>query len=397
MCARCSSCSPGWRSLDRPSRGVTGSGTLLGRIQADVRADRAPPGPPLPEADLRPALALADRSLEVHACHGRARQVEVVRDAILHATRGRSDPRAARRDRDVPGHRGFAPLIHATFGAGESRRGRGSTRDPPAQPLDLRVRLADRSLRQTNPVLGVVAALLDLADQRLTASQVLDLVDREPCAARFRLDDDDIARLQGWVAESGIRWGLDAAHRTPFGLDGWPPARGARACDRVLVGVTMTEDERRLFGACSRSMTSKRRDRPGRTLCRTRRSARYGSTRSASRSRSPPGRRRIAAAADALAATAERDAWQHVELQRQLDDAVAGHGGEPHAPSALHEVRALLAEHLRGPSDSRELPDGPPDDLHARADAVRCPTGSCACSGSMTASFRAGPRVTGTT
>ena len=40
--------------------------------------------------------------------------------------------------------------------------------------------------------------------RRLTASQVLDLADREPVRRRFRLDDDDLARIQGWVAESGI-------------------------------------------------------------------------------------------------------------------------------------------------------------------------------------------------
>ena len=37
---------------------------------------------------------------------------------------------------------------------------------------------------------------------------------------------------------------------------------------------------------------------------------------------------------------------------------------------ALAEVRALLAERLAGPPDARELPHRPPDDLHARADAL---------------------------
>ena len=69
------------------------------------------------------------------------------------------------------------------------------------RPVDLHVRLADRSLRQTNPVLGVVAQLLDLAEQRLTASQVLDFADREPVRRRFRLDDDDLTRLQNWIAD----------------------------------------------------------------------------------------------------------------------------------------------------------------------------------------------------
>jgi exodeoxyribonuclease V gamma subunit len=59
----------------------SGTDTLLGRIQADVRADAPPPGAPLPgHGDARHLLAAGDQSLQIHACHGRSRQVEVVRD-----------------------------------------------------------------------------------------------------------------------------------------------------------------------------------------------------------------------------------------------------------------------------------------------------------------------------
>ena len=192
----------------------------------------------------RPSPGAADRSVEVHACHGRARQVEVVRDAILHLLE--EDPTLEPRDVIVmcPDIETFAPLIQATFGAGEI-----DEEDEPRDRLpDLRVRLADRSLRQTNPVLGVVARLLELAAQRLTASQVLDLADREPVRRRFRLDDDALARLEDWVSESGIRWGLDAAHRAPFKLvDAGRRHVARRGWIACCVGVTMNEDERRLF------------------------------------------------------------------------------------------------------------------------------------------------------
>src|ERR1019366_1537573 len=97
----------------------------------------------------------------------------------------------------------------ATFGAGEVAS--DEEHDEPERSANrlstgnLRVRLADRSLRQTNPVLGVVAQLLELGEQRLTASQVLDLADREAVRHRFRLDDDDLGRLQNWVTQAGIR------------------------------------------------------------------------------------------------------------------------------------------------------------------------------------------------
>ena len=123
----------------------------------------------------------------------------------------------------------FAPLIHATFGAAEGFDGAPTALTRSARPtaaspgavagptrVDLRVRLADRSLRQTNPVLGVVAELLALASARVTAAQVLDLAGREPVRRRFRFDDDDLARAEEWVAAAGVRWGLDAAHRAPL-------------------------------------------------------------------------------------------------------------------------------------------------------------------------------------
>src|SRR5439155_25589331 len=100
------------------------SGTLLARIQADIRENRAPAGPPVPGApDRRALLDPGDDSVRVHACHGRARQVEVMRDAILHLLR--DDATLEPRDVIVmcPDIETFAPLIHATFGAGEAPEG----------------------------------------------------------------------------------------------------------------------------------------------------------------------------------------------------------------------------------------------------------------------------------
>ena len=333
------------------------TGTLLARIQADVRADREPPGAPLPgDEDARPPLDPDDRSVALHACHGRARQVEVLRDAILHLL----EDDAALEPRDVivmcPDIETFAPLIQATFGAGEvtADDDQDEMEALPAdiRPPDLRVRLADRALRQTNPVLGVVARLVDLAQERVTASQVLDLVDRDPVRRRFGLDDDDLARIEDWVADSGIRWGLDAAHRAPFKLDALAAGTWRSGLDRVLVGVTMTEEGNRLFEGVLPldDVDSGSIDLAGRfaeLVDRLQRSLEALSTAQTI----DAWMEAIAAAADALTATAQRDAWQRAELDRVLDDVVAEARVAEAAGAtdlALPEVRALLADRLQG-------------------------------------------------
>jgi exodeoxyribonuclease V gamma subunit len=328
--------------------------TLLGRLQADVRADRPPPGPPLPGAeDARPPLDPGDRSLQIHACHGRARQVEVLRDAILHMLD--EDPSLEPRDVIVmcPDIEAFAPLVHAAFGAAESEDG-GEGGDAPVAgvPPDLRVRLADRSLRQTNPLLGVVARLLELATGRLTASELLDLAAREPVRRRFGLDDDDLTRLEEWVAATGIRWGLDAAHRRPFKLDVLDSHTWRAGLDRVLLGVAMSEERRSLVGGVLPldDVEGSAIDLAGRLaeLVDRLEEALEG----LSRARPLQGwTAAIAEAADMLTLTPERDAWQRAELGRLLDEVsdeagtAACAGGPELTPP---EVAALLADRLRG-------------------------------------------------
>ena len=323
--------------------------TLLQRLQSDLRANRPPQSPRADQLDVRPALDAADRSVQVHACHGRTRQVEVVRDAVLHLLA--DDPTLEPRDVLVmcPDIESFAPLISAVFGA--EAVAEDGERAPGSLP-DLRVRLADRAIRQTNPLLRVVAELLHLADARLTASEVLDFAGREPVRRRFRFDDGALEQLEAWVAGSGIRWGLDAGHRSAFSLGDVPANTWRAGLDRILLGVTMADEEDRLVGGvCPLDDVAEQMvpvagrlaeliDRLGTHLAQLRRTQTVTQWRDA-----------IFAAADALTATRERDDWQSLQLARMLDDVVdeSEQDGKPSDIAlSLSEVRALLEDRLRG-------------------------------------------------
>ncbi len=128
----------------------------------------------------------------------------------------------------------YAPLIVADFGLGDVVHG--------AHPAHrLRVRLADRSLIQTNPLLGVAAQLLALAGSRVTASEVLNFAQAAPVRARFGFTDDDLDDITRWVRQANIRWGFDREHRRPFHVD-FVHNTWRFGIDRVLAGVAMSED-----------------------------------------------------------------------------------------------------------------------------------------------------------
>ncbi|ALG84955.1 exodeoxyribonuclease V subunit gamma [Gordonia phthalatica] len=207
------------------SSSKTAAETLLSTVQDGIRRD-----------ELAPAGGVtADGSLEVHACHGPARQVEVLRDRLLHLFD--ADPTLEPRDVLImcPDVETFAPLIGGAFG----QAGMGG--DHPA--FTLRVRLADRGIRTQNGVLDVVARVLDLAAGRVRAGDLLDLVAAEPVRRRFGFSDDDVDALTGWVQRSGVRWGVDDAQRQRFGLGGFPQGTVQTGLDRILLGVVAEESE----------------------------------------------------------------------------------------------------------------------------------------------------------
>lgn len=201
--------------------------TLLGWLQEDIRANAT---------TVPRALAPGDRSIQVHACHGPARQVEVLREVLLGLLA--DDPTLEPRDVLVmcPDIEGYAPLISANFGLAE-------VVGPAGHPAhQLRVKLADRALTQTNPLLEVGSRLLDLAGGRMGVGEVLDLAHLEPVRRRFGLRDDDLEQLGEWAQETAIRWGLDAAHRSDFGLERYPNNTWEFGIDRLLAGVAISDD-----------------------------------------------------------------------------------------------------------------------------------------------------------
>ncbi len=200
--------------------------TLLGWLQSDISANAVRPQGRSHDP--------ADRSVQVHSCHGPARQVDVLREVLLGLLV--DDPTLEPRDILVmcPDIETYAPLIAADFGLGEVV--------PDGHPAhQLRVRLADRSLVQTNPLLAVASELLALAGSRVTASEVLNLVQSDPVRARFGFTDDDLDDITAWVREANIRWGFDKEHREPYGLS-FVHHTWRFGMNRILAGVALSDD-----------------------------------------------------------------------------------------------------------------------------------------------------------
>ncbi len=220
-------------------------GNRLQRLQDSLR--RLDPG--LLRVDLSDAIthahACADDSLRVHACHTRLRELEVLRDVLLAATGAEADGSARVQPADIvvmaPDIGAYLPLIPAVFGPAGDARAR------------LPYHLADISTARSHRLFAAFRRLLALPSTRLTAPELIDLLQQPELARRFGLDAAGVDALADWLHAAAARWGLDADFRARFDL---PPLYShslAWSLDRLIAGY-LIEDAAGEDAPCARAL-----------------------------------------------------------------------------------------------------------------------------------------------
>ncbi len=173
--------------------------TLLRQLQRDIHdlVDRHEANP------THPALSAPaeNRSLQIHSCHSPLREIEVLHDQLL----ALFDENPGLRPRDVlvmaPDIETYAPHIEAVFAADGG--------DSPAIPHSV----VDRRPRRLFAVIDTWFRFFDTARGRFTAREVTGLLETPPLRRRFDITDAETTAFRRWIIDTGVRWGIDPAHR----------------------------------------------------------------------------------------------------------------------------------------------------------------------------------------
>ncbi|TXH69300.1 MAG: exodeoxyribonuclease V subunit gamma [Lysobacteraceae bacterium] len=213
-----------------------GRGTLLRCLQQDVLERRAPEawGDIAATAE---ASGPHEVSLQIHACHSKLREVEVLHDQLRSLLDDTAfDPPLQPREIAVlaPDIAEYLPLARAVFGGFDAE-------DPRYIPFSL----ADRPQLQTHPLVGLFLGLFDLAEAAFTVSAFRDRLAVPAVMRAMGLDAAQLAKIDAWLAAAGIRWGEDAAARERAGVGRWPEYSFAFGLERMLGGYAAGAGELR--------------------------------------------------------------------------------------------------------------------------------------------------------
>lgn len=190
--------------------------TLLHRLQADIRALRAPQPT---------ALAPDDSSIRVHACYGPRREMETVRDEILRALREVEGLQPGDIHIVNSSLEDYRPFISAVLQHG----GRDSAAGLP-------VRMTEATLGDGNPVIEGLLAMLDLsAKGSFRASELIELLQLRAVQTALEVGDDssEAEQLRAWIDSSGLTRGLRGCE---------VPGSWNHARDRLIAARWMDRD-----------------------------------------------------------------------------------------------------------------------------------------------------------
>ncbi len=218
----------GWHDLDNGRR--AGNDTLLGIIQNDILELRDRGG-----KESRAMVAGHDRSLQVHSCHGPLREMEVLYDHLLRMF----DELPGLEPRAIcvmtPDIESYAPYITAVFGSRCGGR--------PAIPFTI----ADQSARAENPLIETFRRILGLSDSRFGVNSLLEILECPQVMACFDLSTAELGQIREWLSDSGVRWGIDGAHRAALGFPPYEDFSWQAGLQRLFLGYALAPDGDALF------------------------------------------------------------------------------------------------------------------------------------------------------
>ncbi|WP_133471799.1 exodeoxyribonuclease V subunit gamma [Paraglaciecola marina] len=175
-------------------------------------------------------IALNDNSLQVHGCHSKVRELEVLHDQLL--KRFKDNPSWHPGDVIVmmPDVASYAPFIEGVFGSVESE-------------LAIPFAISDRNVGQVSPLIASFLQLMKLHQSRITLSDVLSLLEVPAIQRKFTIELQEFELLQHWLTDAGVRWGWDKQDKARWDLPAEQQNTWVFGLQRLLAGYAISSGE----------------------------------------------------------------------------------------------------------------------------------------------------------
>lgn len=176
-------------------------------------------------SEVKPSFSFdkADHSIQIHACHSKMREVEVLHNQLLSLFE--QYPDLSPKDIIVmsPDIDSYAPYINAVF----STYARDDAKYIPFT-------LSDQKLSYIDPIIASFLTLLSIKERKFTLEDVFGLLDIQAIREKYQLSDLQLVVLREWAQQAGIRAGLYQDNQIWSNYNSWE-----NGLNRLLLGISL--------------------------------------------------------------------------------------------------------------------------------------------------------------
>lgn len=175
-------------------------------------------------------ISSTDNSLQVHACHSKVRELEILHDQLLKRFNDNPDWHPGDVIVMMPDVATYAPFIEGVFGAVDNK-------------LAIPYAISDRNVGQVSPLLSSFLGLMKLHQSRLTLSEILSLMEVPAVQRKFAIDSQEFELIQHWLTDAGVRWGWNEQDKQRWSLPPEKQNTWVFGLQRLLAGYAMASSE----------------------------------------------------------------------------------------------------------------------------------------------------------
>jgi len=203
--------------------------SLLHMIQSDIlhMKDRG-------KDSQKTRISRDDNSVQIHCCHSRMREMEVLQDQLLKII---EQEKVSPEEIIVmmPEIEPYIPYILSVFNL------------PEEDPRYISYRISDRDMTRENPLCEPFFQILDLPEGRFTASEVVQILFSPYIMNKFEISEPDLEIIKWWIQKTGIRWAMKGEDKEAHGVHPSEEHTWSFGIKRLLLGYAILGEGRRFF------------------------------------------------------------------------------------------------------------------------------------------------------
>ena len=196
--------------------------SILNRIQADIVELRSDSEIGLDSE----RLSELDRSIQVHVCHSKMREIQVLHDQLLNLFDSDEGMTSADVRVYIPKLSNYIPFIYSVFGAADGNR-------------HIPWCVAENSINENGSLSTAFIRLLEILNGRLDVNKIYSLLDFSLLRKKFGLSKSDLDQIKRWIYSLRIHWGSDSEELTKLDITMSDVHTWRGATDRMLLGFAI--------------------------------------------------------------------------------------------------------------------------------------------------------------